>query len=35
VPRARLVLVPKAGHEFFLDRPRESAREIERFLRER
>ena len=33
LPRGRLALVPGAGHEFFVDRPEESAREIERFLR--
>ena len=35
LPRGRLALVPEAGHEFFVDRPRESAREIDRFLRGR
>jgi proline iminopeptidase len=33
LPNARLVLVPKAGHEFFLDQPAAFIREAEKFLR--
>ena len=32
LPRGRLVLVPRAGHEIFLDQPGAVVREIDRFL---